>query len=319
MLQRLGFKHFAYDWRGRAHPDVRRRDRRPQAARRLARRLLGRARRAEPRVADHPRRPQAARGQGPALGPARPRGRQGHGARAGAAGRGRGGEAPAAGRRGGEDRLHRWPSTTTAAGSASRRTSSRSSSGSKARASRTSGIVYNLHHGHDHLDRFPRLLQAIKPYLVASTSTAWTPAATRSGGRSFRSARASATSSSSGSSATAATAGPIGILGHTDGRRRGAAARQPRRPRLAGAAARRQARRPAAEAPHACPAPSAAAKARRASTTPTSAEAGRERSLAARPGRRVILGAGPRCFSIPKFSCSSCHKVGTEGGASARS
>ena len=29
------------------------------------------------------------------------------------------------------------------------------------------GIVYNLHHGHDHLDRFPELLKRIKPYLLA--------------------------------------------------------------------------------------------------------------------------------------------------------
>src|SRR5688500_14241780 len=29
----------------------------------------------------------------------------------------------------------------------------------------TVGIVYNLHHGHDHLARFPELLGKIKPYL----------------------------------------------------------------------------------------------------------------------------------------------------------
>lgn len=29
------------------------------------------------------------------------------------------------------------------------------------------GIVYNLHHGHDHLDRFPELLRRMKPYLMA--------------------------------------------------------------------------------------------------------------------------------------------------------
>ena len=29
------------------------------------------------------------------------------------------------------------------------------------------GIVYNLHHGHDHLDRFPQRLAKMKPYLVA--------------------------------------------------------------------------------------------------------------------------------------------------------
>ena len=27
------------------------------------------------------------------------------------------------------------------------------------------GIVYNLHHGHDHLDRFPALLEKMKPHL----------------------------------------------------------------------------------------------------------------------------------------------------------
>ena len=29
------------------------------------------------------------------------------------------------------------------------------------------GIVYNQHHGHDHLDRFPELLKKVKPYLLA--------------------------------------------------------------------------------------------------------------------------------------------------------
>jgi sugar phosphate isomerase/epimerase len=29
------------------------------------------------------------------------------------------------------------------------------------------GIVYNLHHGHEHLDRFASLLQQMKPHLVA--------------------------------------------------------------------------------------------------------------------------------------------------------
>jgi hypothetical protein len=28
------------------------------------------------------------------------------------------------------------------------------------------GIIYNLHHGHDHLDRFPAALAAMKPYLL---------------------------------------------------------------------------------------------------------------------------------------------------------
>ena len=28
------------------------------------------------------------------------------------------------------------------------------------------GIVYNFHHGHDHMDDFPRVIEAIKPYLL---------------------------------------------------------------------------------------------------------------------------------------------------------
>ncbi|MBA3480433.1 MAG: sugar phosphate isomerase/epimerase, partial [Pirellulales bacterium] len=31
------------------------------------------------------------------------------------------------------------------------------------------GIVYNLHHGHDHLDRLPLLLEKMKPHLYAVT------------------------------------------------------------------------------------------------------------------------------------------------------
>ena len=27
------------------------------------------------------------------------------------------------------------------------------------------GIVYNFHHGHDHIDRFPKLLIKMAPYL----------------------------------------------------------------------------------------------------------------------------------------------------------
>jgi sugar phosphate isomerase/epimerase len=36
----------------------------------------------------------------------------------------------------------------------------------KTRGINNVGIVYNLHHGHDHLDRFPQLLQKMKPYLL---------------------------------------------------------------------------------------------------------------------------------------------------------
>jgi quinoprotein glucose dehydrogenase len=78
------------------------------------------------------------------------------------------------------------------------------------------GIVYNLHHGHDHLDRFPALLQLMKPYLVALNLNGMDNGGDQNGrkivplGCGDEDLRLLREIASSG------WLGPIGILNHTD-------------------------------------------------------------------------------------------------------
>jgi len=51
----------------------------------------------------------------------------------------------------------------------------------KAKGVANVGIVYNLHHGHDHLDRFPAMLQKIKPYLMCLNINGMDPGGDRVG------------------------------------------------------------------------------------------------------------------------------------------
>ena len=98
------------------------------------------------------------------------------------------------------------------------------------------GIVYNLHHGHDHLDRFPALMQLMKPYLYAVNINGMVRDGERAGkkilplfGQGDLDLGLLKTIRDSD------YRGPIGILGHTqDDAEARSSARQPRRPRLAG-------------------------------------------------------------------------------------
>lgn len=78
------------------------------------------------------------------------------------------------------------------------------------------GIVYNLHHGHDHLPRFPQLLQTMKPYLLALNLNGMNTNGDKTGkkiltiGQGEHDAQLLKTIRASGYS------GPIGILNHTD-------------------------------------------------------------------------------------------------------
>ncbi len=128
MLERLGFKHFAYDWRAEHIPTFDAEMNVLAQKGHPARRLLGRPRRAESRVANHPRPAQTPRPENAPLGPARFRRRSRDRPRARTTGRRRRGEAPPARRRGRPRSAARSLSTTTAAGSASPKTRSRSSS-----------------------------------------------------------------------------------------------------------------------------------------------------------------------------------------------
>jgi sugar phosphate isomerase/epimerase len=78
------------------------------------------------------------------------------------------------------------------------------------------GIVYNLHHGHDHLDRFPDLLAKMKPHLLALNLNGMSPRGDQAGkkilplGQGDRDLDLLRTIQKSG------WTGPVGILNHTD-------------------------------------------------------------------------------------------------------
>lgn len=78
------------------------------------------------------------------------------------------------------------------------------------------GIVYNLHHGHEHLDRFPALLAKMKPHLLALNLNGMTRGGDQKGqkilviGQGEEDVRLLTQIRDSG------WTGPIGILNHTD-------------------------------------------------------------------------------------------------------
>jgi len=78
------------------------------------------------------------------------------------------------------------------------------------------GIVYNQHHGHDHLDRFAELLATMKPYLLVVNLNGMTAGGDKSGkkilplGAGDLDAKLLTIIRDSGWS------GPVGILNHTD-------------------------------------------------------------------------------------------------------
>jgi hypothetical protein len=78
------------------------------------------------------------------------------------------------------------------------------------------GIVYNLHHGHDHLDRFPALLAQMKPYLLAFNLNGMTPQGDRLGKKILPLAQGNLELTLLRQLLASGWQGPIGILNHTD-------------------------------------------------------------------------------------------------------
>jgi glucose dehydrogenase/sugar phosphate isomerase/epimerase len=74
------------------------------------------------------------------------------------------------------------------------------------------GIVYNLHHGHEHLDRFPELLAKMKPHLLALNLNGMT----RSGAKIIPLAQGELDLELLKIIRESGWSGPVGILNHTD-------------------------------------------------------------------------------------------------------
>ena len=78
------------------------------------------------------------------------------------------------------------------------------------------GIVYNLHHGHGHLDRFPALLQAMKPYLVALNLNGMTKNGGKTGKKILPLGQGELDIALLRTIRDSGCRGPIGILNHTE-------------------------------------------------------------------------------------------------------
>jgi putative heme-binding domain-containing protein len=77
------------------------------------------------------------------------------------------------------------------------------------------GMVYNLHHGHDHLDRLPTVLAKAMPYLKAVNLNGMDPSGDRIGRKILPLGQGSLDLELLRTIAASGYHGPIGILGHT--------------------------------------------------------------------------------------------------------
>jgi putative heme-binding domain-containing protein len=175
------------------------------------------------------------------------------------------------------------------------------------------GIVYNLHHGHDHLDRFPALLDKIKPYLLTLNLNGMDPAGDRHGRKILPLGQGSLDLQLLKTIEQSGYKGPIGILGHTqdDAEERlkdNLDGLDWLLPQLAG--------KPAGPRPTPrTPVPPAPVTTATATTPATSYDPSQITRLLADARAHGDPARGAAVFASPKFACISCHKVGNLGGA----
>jgi sugar phosphate isomerase/epimerase len=77
------------------------------------------------------------------------------------------------------------------------------------------GLVYNLHHGHDHLDRFPALLGSMKPHLLALNLNGMVKDGDRTGRKILPLGQGEYDLALLRTIRDSGYRGPIGIIGHT--------------------------------------------------------------------------------------------------------
>jgi sugar phosphate isomerase/epimerase len=77
------------------------------------------------------------------------------------------------------------------------------------------GIVYNLHHGHSHLDRFPAALAMMKPYLLCLNLNCMTAGGDRTGKKILPIGQGDLDLQLLKTIRDSGYTGPIGILNHT--------------------------------------------------------------------------------------------------------
>lgn len=169
------------------------------------------------------------------------------------------------------------------------------------------GVVYNLHHGHDQLDRFPAILQKLKPHLVCLNLNGMDKEGDKVGRKILPLGQGALDLGLLKIIRDSGYTGPIGILGHTNDD-----AEERLRDNLDGldwlvpqldgkpAGPRPTPRTPVPPAPQAG-----------AANGPDQAAA--VRKLLADARATGDAGKGAEVFASPRFGCVNCHKVGNQG------
>jgi putative heme-binding domain-containing protein len=173
------------------------------------------------------------------------------------------------------------------------------------------GLVYNQHHGHDHVADFPRLLQQMKPHLFAVNLNGMVPDGDKQGMKIVPLGAGELDLGLLKTIRDSGYAGPIGILNHTD---EDAEARLLDNldglnwllPQLDG--------QPAGPLPKwrswTPPRPVAMGI-----PTAPNYDPALVTSLVAAANAKGDAGRGALAFASARFACLSCHKIGEHGGA----
>jgi sugar phosphate isomerase/epimerase len=174
------------------------------------------------------------------------------------------------------------------------------------------GIVYNLHHGHDHIDRLAEILAKLKPYLVAINLNGMDPGGDRVGRKILPLGQGSRDLELLRMIRDSGYRGPIGILGHTmddaeERLRDNLDGLDWLVPQLNGKPAGPRPRPRTPVPPPPSPAP------RVSSTAP--ADMAKVANLISEAREHGDPGRGAEVFASPRFACLSCHRVGDQGGS----
>jgi putative heme-binding domain-containing protein len=186
----------------------------------------------------------------------------------------------------------------------------------KARGQTNLGIVYNLHHGHDHLERLPELLARMKPYLLAVNLNGTDRGGDRVGRKILPLGQGALDLQVLRTVRDSGYRGPIGILGHTDDD-----AEQRLRDNLDGLdwlVPQLDGKPPGPRPTPRTPVPPPPAGAPGTSTTAADAPPF-DPALVSRLVREARSQGNPRhgaeVFASTRFACMTCHRVGGQGGA----
>ena len=171
------------------------------------------------------------------------------------------------------------------------------------------GIVYNLHHGHEHLTRLTKLLDAIKPHLLSLNINGMAPDGEATGNKIMPLGTGSLDRAIIAAIERSGYNGPIGILNHTD---HDAEARL-----LDNLDGLRWLLNPSASAENFPKYRTWEGKAPIAEplTSWSVPERSAVRSLVMNAQDHGQAARGVTVFASAKSACISCHKIGTMGGA----